>query len=214
MIWSEKATDADSREAFCRHLVSEIAAAYGDAAPAHIDEVAKAVAAYCARHRGEFSASSEYVAFLVSRALSAVGEHHAARAFSGERPSPAVETAARFRDVPPALWNVFASRLIRPSRWLVDGGKVIWVLDLSRFRVDADFGLELAFHQAIRSILQAVSEIWDQTSGSGILGLRGTVKCGRSPAEVQTLCRELLKRIGEERKWQSAPRVVSLDVAE
>ena len=214
MIWSEKMTVEDSREAFCRHLVSEIAAAYGDAVPAHIDEVAKAVAAYCARHQEDFSTSSEYVAFLVSRALRAVGEHGAAEAFGSDRPSHAVQTAAQFREVPPTLWNVFASRLVRPTRWLVDGEQVIWVLDLSRFRTDADFGLDLAFHQAIRSILEAVAEIWDQTAGSGILGLRGIAKSGRAAAEVQTLCRDLLDRIASERRWQISPRVVSLDVAE
>ena len=214
MIWSEQESSGDSREALCRHLVSEIAAAYGDSAPEHVAEVAQAVAAYCTQHQDVFSASSEYVAFLVSRALRAVGEDHAALAFSSDRQSPAVETAAQFRDVPPALWSVFASRLVRPSRWLVDEGKVIWVFDLSRFRFDADLSLELAFHQAIRSILYAVAEIWDQAAGSGILGLRGVAKCGRSVADVQTLCRDLLERIGEERKWQSAPRVVSLDVAE
>lgn len=212
MIWSEQVLAADSREALCRHLVSEIAAAYGDSAPEHVAEVAQAVAAYCTRRQDAFSASSEYVAFLVSRALKAVGEDHAAQAFSSDRQSSAVETATQFRDVPPALWSVFASRLVRPSRWLVDDGKVIWVLDLSRFRFDSDLSLELAFHQAMRSILYAVAEIWDQTAGAGILGLRGVAKCGRSVEQVQTLCRDLLERMGAERGWVFEPQVLNLDI--
>lgn len=212
MIWSEQGVSGDSREALSRHLASEIAAAYGDSAPGHAGEVAQAVAAYCIQHQDSFSVSSEYVAFLVSRALRAVGEDHAAQACSGDRQSPALETAAQFREVPPALWGVFASRLVRPSRWLVDDGKVIWILDLSRFRFDTDLCLELAFHQAIRSILYAVAEIWDRTAGSGILGLRGVAKCDRSVADVQTLCRDLLERISSERGWVLEPQVLNLDV--
>jgi hypothetical protein len=213
MIWSEQGVSGNTREALSLHLASEIAAAYDDAVPEHAAEIAHAVAAYCIQHKDSFSVSSEYMAFLISRALRAVGEHHAAKALCGGRPSHAVETAAQFREVPPALWNVFASKLVRPSRWLVDDGKVIWVLDLSRFRFDADLGLELAFHPAIRSILYAVAEIWDQTAGAGILGLRGVAKCGRPLSDVQTLCRDLLERIKAERAWVSAPRILSLDVA-
>lgn len=212
MIWSEQVIADDSREALCRHLVSEIAVAYGDSVPEHVAEVAQAVAAYCTQHRGEFAVSSEYIAFLVSRALRAVGHEPAVDPFDGGRATPALATAAQFRDVPPALWSVFASRLVRPSRWLVDKGRVIWVLDLSRFRSDADLCLELAFHQAIRSILTAVAEIWDQTVGSGILGLRGVSACGRPVAEVQALCRDLLERIGAERGWVFGPQVLNLDV--
>ena len=209
MIWSEQPVSEDSREALCRHLVLEIAAAYGDAAPDHLEEVAQAVAAYATERQKEFAVSSEYMTFLVSRALRAIGEGRDVGSFRG---SPAVEVAAQFRDVPPALWSAFSSRLVRPSRWLVDDGKVIWVLDLSRLRLDAELGLELAFHQAIRSILYAVAEIWDQTAGTGVLGLRGVVQSGHSVSDVQTLCRDLLQRIGSERGWVFEPQVLNLDV--
>ncbi len=212
MIWSEQVLADDSREALCRHLVTQISSACGDAVPEHVEDVAAAVAAYATKHQDQFSVSSEYITFLVSRALHALGELSAAESIGFQRTSHAVEAAAQFRDVPPALWSVFASRLVRPTRWLMDGGKVIWVLDLSRFRSDADLCLELAFHQAIRSILRAVAEIWDHTGGRGILGLRGVSKCGRSVSDVQTLCGDLLRKIGSERGWVASPQVLSLDV--
>jgi hypothetical protein len=212
MIWSEQAAIGDSREALCRHLATEIAAACGDFVPEHVHEVAQAVAAYCAQQNNEFILSSEYVTMLVSRALRAVGEEQAGRTFVGDWHFPALETTIQFQDVPPALWSVFASRLIHPSRWLVNNGKVIWVFDLSRFRFDTDLCLDLAFHHAVRAILYAVAEIWDGTSGDGILGVHGTAKCGRSASDVQTLCRDLLERISANRGWASVPRVLNLDV--
>lgn len=212
MIWSDLWVSGDSREALSRHLVTEIAAAYGDSAPEHTGEIAQAVATYCAQWQEESSLSSEYLAMLVSRALRAAGEEEAARYFSGGRSLSAMEIMFRFQNVSPALWSLFASRLIRPSRWLVDNGRVIWVLDLSRFRFDADLGLELAFHQAIHAILHAIAEIWDQTAGVGILGLRSVRSCGHSLHEVQSLCSDLLERIKIQRGWVSMPQVLNLDV--
>ena len=215
MIWSEQVHTGDSREALWRHLVSEIAAAYGHSAPEHTGEIAQAVAAYCAQWQDEFMLSSEYMAMLVSRALRAVGEETAAQYFGDGRSSLVMESMSRFRNVPPALWSVFASRLIRPSRWLVSHGRVIWTLDLSRFRLDADLDLELAFHQAIRAILYAVAEIWDESAGAGILGLSGIrrpTSKNKSAIDVKTLCRDLLERIKAERGWTVLPQVLSLDV--
>ena len=215
MIWSERVDAGDSREALWRHLVSEIAAAYGDSAPEHTGEIAQAVAAYCARWQDESMLSSEYIAMLISRALRAAGEEKAAQYFGDGRSSPVTESMSQFRDVPPALWSVFASRLIRPSRWLVSQGRVIWTLDLSRFRLDADLNLELAFHQAIRAILYAVAEIWDESAGAGILGLSGIKRQtskNTSAIDVKTLCRDLLERIKTERGWIALPQVLSLDV--
>jgi len=209
MIWSDPVAPGDSREALCRHLVTEMAGAYGDSAPEHAHEIAEAVATYCTEHHGEFTASSEYISFLVFRALRA----QAAQTFTRDRPSSVLETAIQFSDVPPVLWSAFSARLIRPSRWLVGNGRVIWVLDLSRFRFDAELFLELAFHQAIRAILVAVAEIWDGTAGNGILGLRGTVKFSHSTMEVQNLCCDILEKIKAERSWILAPRVLDLDVS-
>jgi hypothetical protein len=213
MIWSDPDSARDSREVLCRHLVTEIVAAYGDFTPEHAREVAEAVAAYCAERKGDLSLSSEYIMFLISRALRVVGEEQSAPAFSAGRNSPAVEAAAQFRNVPPALWSAFSARLIRPSRWLVDNDREIWVLDLSRFRFDADLCLELAFHQAIYAILRAVAEIWDDSSGAGILGLRHVRSCGRSLREVRSLCLDVFEKIRTRRGWVSVPRVLSLDVA-
>ena len=213
MIWSEQI--GDSREALGRHLVSEIATAYGDAAPEHTDEIAQAVAAYCAQWQDKSILPSEYIAMLVSRALRAAGEDKAAQYFGDGRSSPVTESLSQFRDVQPTLWSVFASRLIRPSCWLVSHGRVIWTLDLSRFRLDADLDLELAFHQAIRAILYAVAEIWDKSAGAGILGLSGIRRQpskNKSAIDVKTLCRDLLERIKTERGWIALPQVLSLDV--
>jgi hypothetical protein len=216
MIWFEPDDYGGSREALCRHLAAEIAAAYGDFSPEHTGEIAQAVAAYCVQWQDESTLSSDYIAMLVSRALRAAGEEKAARHFSDGRNLSETKSVFHFRDVPPALWSVFASRLIRPSRWLVDHGRVIWTLDLSRFRLDADLGLELAFHQAIRAILYAVAEIWDESSGAGILGLSGIARRTskkKSAIDVQILCRDLLERIKTERGWTFMPRVLNLDIA-
>lgn len=228
MIWTASDTVSGQGHALCRHLESEIASAYRDAhpVPEHTGDVARGVAAYWSGLAEADALPSQYVALLVSRALHGVGEKHAARRvvehhFPDHQGGDVVENAMRLKSLPPAVWNVFASRLLRPSRWAVGQGGVTWVLDLSRLELDAGGCLELSFLQALRALLHSVADIWNASGGEGILGLRGLsqaaglVRSRRANAlagEAEDYCRSVLERLRASRGWRTAPHVVSLDI--
>lgn len=225
MIWTalEKVSGPD--HPLCRHVASEIASASGGSSihPEHVSEVAQSVTAYWSEVSGDTSVPSEYLALLVSRALHGVGEGQAARRivadhFRDTASADVAERALGLRTLPPSLWNVFASRLLRPSRWAMDEG-LVWVLDLSRLNLAAGDCMELSFLQALRALLQHAAGIWDSSGGEGVLGLRGLAEAVRraglhahSLAEVEGFCRRVLRRLGEARGWWDVPRVLSLDV--
>lgn len=213
MIWKTPDGPAEVSEALVRHLAFDIAAALGDleTSPANALDIARGVAAYCADLALDSVLPTGYLALLASRALWGVGEKEAARRFadggvsSGVRPE-VFESAMRFSHLPPAVWKVFASGLVRPSRWLADRDGVVWVLDLSRVKASAEDGMELALLQGLRALLGTVAPIWDEARGRGSLGLRG------SSEQVRSFCRDLLKRLARQREWASVPAVLDLDV--
>jgi hypothetical protein len=225
MIWNPPQDPHAAVETLSRHLQSEILSACGDTVitPERAAEIARGVAAYCAEIGGA-ALPSDYLAALVSRALAGAGEESAARHFAetslpGGRNEELLGTMRKLRGLPPAVWQVFTSGLIRPSRWLANGG-VTWVLDLSRLRAGAEDRMELSFLQGLRALLHAVAPIWDEDGGEGVLGLRAVPRLRRAgrrrrqaSPDVQGFCQDVMRRLRSRRGWTAIPRVVNLDAA-
>ena len=146
---------------------------------------------------------SKYVLMLASQALSSIGHTHAARRLL-----------------------LFGTGLMRPSEWEVTGERAVWALDLKEITVSDDAPLELLFFGSLVIILESIADVWDETRGRGVLGLRhvcmaASALLGESGSrrEVSTLsdeiketCRRKLTQIKEQRCWEMSPEVLNLDV--
>lgn len=207
MIWKTPEDPGVGSEALARHLAPEIASALGDAGAVSSSalDIAHGVAAYCTDLPFDSVLPSGYLALLASRALWGMGEKDAARQLAAEVPDDVFEGMMSLRSLAPAVWKAFATRLVRPSRWLAGPGGVVWVLDLGRVRPGVEDGLDLALLQALRSLLGTVAPVWDATGGKGALGLRGSAEPARA------FCGEVLRRMARERGWVSVPAVLDLD---
>jgi hypothetical protein len=231
MIWKPPPAVHPARSILSTYLQSEIVSVCGDEAVPYerAAEIAGGVAAYCVELAQEDAAlPSDYLAALVARALSGAGEENAARQFaarrlSGDPDQDVLDGVRRLRGLSPVLWNVFRSGLIRPSRWLVGGGGVTWVLDLSRLRPAESDSLDLAFSQGVRALLHAVAPIWDEEGGEGVLGLRWwpnprprarqhAVRSRREATlDLRRFCQDVLQRLKSRRGWAAVPRVIGVD---
>lgn len=168
-----------------------------------IEELAKAVE--CALEEQDDLArdDSKQILLLASRALSSLGEEEAARRLA-----------------------ILGSGTVRPSEWHVVGGRDVWVLDLSQLLAGNGTGLELAFFIAINIVLESMADVWDESSGSVVLGLRhvspaasklagnssGKKAASALAAEIRMACERKLCRMRLVRGWRESPEVLSLDM--
>lgn len=221
MIW----TDQDSESARASDLIRlanhvESLCVGAPVSRQRVRHVAAAVAAYWYSLPGRDQLPSSFVAALVVRALRGAGEPEAAR-IVGERESAgddasALESMTCVADLSPAVWNLFASGVVRASRWISGAGRVVWVLDLERFRAGADRGLELYWMPGLQLLMRCLSGLWDASGGDGVLGLRlgeEGLRRGRrrQGLDVPGYCRDVLERIRGERGWSRSPQVVLLE---
>ncbi len=189
------------------HLAKTIAGSslsdfLGDDARAR--EVATAVAAFLESRGGhEQVVDSGYLVMLASQAMSAVGE---------------VADARRML--------VFGSGLVRPSEWEVTGGDEVWTIDLHRITVADGAPLELVFFNALGMVIESIADVWDTTSGRGVLGLRhvcltalsllgGKRRKGAVQSlveEIKGVCGDRLARVRQQRQWASCPVIMNLDI--
>jgi len=232
MIW-RTSEHARRSAAIHQHVISEITAACGEhpLPPEQVNEVAHAVEAYWSEFPSDVSLPSDYVKLMVARALAGAGEGDAARRLAmatakDEEGRGAVEAFLEFTHLPPEVWLLFASGLVRPSRWMMAGVDWVWVLDLSRLTIGQGDRTELAVLQALRAVMRTVAEVWDVSKGRGVLGLkelRATAMRLAVPADsaraverwtgvVRTYCGDLLGALQSERGWETRPELVVLDV--
>lgn len=205
MIWAPDDSERQFESEVVSHLTSEIdvtcrSVLSTDASA--IRELAKAVDAYL-REKGEnYCVDSQYVLMLASRALDSIGEGEAAKRLL-----------------------LFGSGLVKPSEWDVSGGETVWVVDLRQLTLREDAPIELVFFASLSMILDCIAEVWDESSGKGILGLRhicsavcdlvgdSNVKRRKKlAAEIKDVCGRRLEQMKCERKWTSVPEVIDLDV--
>jgi hypothetical protein len=207
VIWIPQNSDADREHALVTHLKQTITANslgefLGDEGRAA--DVASAVAAFLEAHGGaDQVVDSGYLVMLASQAMSAVGEPDDARRLL-----------------------VFGSGLVRPAEWEVSGGDEVWTIDLHRITVTDGTPLELVFFNALGMVVESIADVWDTTSGRGVLGLRhvcatARLLLGRTRKkdavqslveEITGICSDRLGRAREQRRWETAPVVMNLDI--
>lgn len=187
-----------------RHIERVIAENCGEALDLDDDlarELALAVADFMEQHHDSGSyVDSGYLVMLASRALSSIGQRQAAHRML-----------------------VFGSGLVRPAEWEFTGGREVWTLDLRRISIRESAMLEIVFFNSLNIVLASIAEVWEQTSGRGVLGLRHI--CATASAllgggkgvtaladEIKIRCRAKLDMVREERGWQFVPDVVNLDL--
>ncbi|HBA83083.1 MAG TPA: hypothetical protein DCZ95_03220 [Verrucomicrobia bacterium] len=227
MIWFSKEDRQATQETMRQHVVSEILSACPglELSPDNLSELAMAVTTYCAEQGCDSEAPSDFLSLLLCRALRGIGEEEAARQVEKTCLVDGGGAEAFDQAWPGALsadtWSLFASRLMRPSRWFSGDGKVMWVLDFSKLAQNEDALTELAMLPALRVLLERMSQVWDASGGKGTLGLRGLPSrfsprlrssSRSSLTSLPLYCEAVLSRIREHRGWSSAPRIIKLDL--
>jgi len=167
-----------------------------------VEEVARAVEFFLHQQGAGQIIDSRSLNLLASQALHSVGEGRAARSLV-----------------------LFGTGMVRPASWEISGSRDMWVLDLREMTVRSDALLELIVFNGLSIVLDSIADIWDESDGGGVLGLRHVFSTARGllgPAdaaaardlesEIIRLCAERLQKQGVERGWTSCPEVVNLDL--
>jgi len=205
MIWDPRKDEAAHRDRTAARAAAEILACAGKDLKADgesLKEVAQAVAAFLDAHGRQSGNSSQVLLMLASQALSAMGEARAARRL-----------------------YLFGSGMVRPAEWIVTGNDKVWELDLKHMTMRQDDRLELTFFNGLMTVLDAIADVWDETGGQGVLGLRHVCAAadgflgvphmaGRLSMtnEIIARCQHKLSSMATQRGWQATPRVMSLDL--
>jgi hypothetical protein len=206
MIWAPHwASSQEAESPLVEQIAEQIRGICGDSlslAPAQVGELARAVAWFVEKDRGGYFTDNRHLAALASRALASVGERVQARRLL-----------------------VLGTGMVRSAEWIVSGEDSMWVMDLKAVTLLDRPGLELVLFRSLDLVLGTVAEVWDRTSGRGVLGLlhvsqtasaligdtseRAVLKLG---LEIKGRCAERLSSIGASRGWTHVPVVMDLDV--
>jgi hypothetical protein len=206
MIWIPNNDASGGGTSIVSHIEGVISETCGDALQldeCQTTELAAAVAAFVEQYQDSGTyIDSGFLVMLASRALSSLGEAHAAHRLI-----------------------VFGSGLVKPSEWEVTGGEEVWTLDLRQMTVRDDAALELVFFSSLNIVLASIADVWDASGGRGVLGLRhvcttaSALLGGGKPRAVSALadeirrtCEAKLTQVHGERSWSHVPEVMNLDL--
>ena len=206
MIWNPESTGDDEKSAIVSHITAEIEEVCGSDLTldkSKIEELAKAVESFIQGQSDDGTADSRYLIMLASKALSSLGQNSAGRRLL-----------------------VFGTGLVKPSEWDVTGEDAVWTLDLREMMISDSTPLELVFFGSLGMVIESISEVWDNSEGRGVLGLKnvfstavsflgrdsGGKDLNRLAAEIKTVCEKKLEQLKTERKWNYLPRVMNLDI--
>ena len=228
-------SSADVREALRVHLEALL----GDVAhgapldPAAAEAVSAAVVAYLADQRLAPPLPDDYVHLMIYRALRTLHQDSAARAWAAAH-LPGIDLPVFDPDVWPGpvpllVWQLFASRLVRPARTVTAEGRILWTLDFRRLRKEQAGWLEITLLPGLRALLEQLAPAWDDSSGAGLLGLRGLYAAGFAPTPrrrkpkahsdfapldapaLRAFCLRVLAHLQAARGWRQIPDVLYLD---
>jgi len=195
-----------AEEALARYVAEQIATYGGEeelVESGRVDDVACAVANFVTDAVGHGAVPGRSLILLASQALSSVGERQAARRLLA-----------------------FGTGLVRPSRWEFTGSQDLWVVDLREMAGLAGAGLEMAFFTGLLAVLEMIANVWDETRGAGVLGLRHVTSAaaalfgkgaprqhaGDLSREIKDLCARKFDSIRSRRGWTSTPVIMDLDL--
>ena len=221
----------DVRAVLRDHLEGLIRGAAWD--PAIAEAVSAAVVAYLADQRLSPPLPDDYLHLLIYRALRSLNQPDAARRWAAAH-LPGVDVPVFDPDVWPGpvpllVWQLFASRLVRPARTVTAEGRILWTLDFRRLRKEQAGWLEITLLPGLRALLEQLAPAWDDSSGAGLLGLRGLYAAGFAPTPrrrkpkahsayapldapaLRAFCLRVLAHLQHARGWTHAPDVLYLD---
>lgn len=156
-----------------------------------LQEIAQGVARHVTDADG--AAPSDLLG-LACRALESLGEPDAAR---------------RLR--------IMRAGLVKPGAWSVAGNVPVWTLDLLLLAGPAS--IEIGFYRGLNAAVDAMLEVWQETRGAGVLGLKNAGPAVRrllggrpSPrrearmvAEMTDACAARIEAAGRARGWGARP---------
>lgn len=202
--------------------------------PAAAEAVSAAVTTYLADQHLAPPLPDDYLHLLIYRALRTLNQNDAARAWAAAH-LPGIDLPVFDPDiwpgpVPLLVWQLFASRLVRPARTLTAEGNTLWTLDFRRLRLEEAGWLEITLLPGLRALLEQLAPAWDDTSGAGLLGLRGLYAAGFAPTPrrrkkaktrsryapldapaIRAFCLRVLAHLQTARRWTRTPDVLYLD---
>ena len=208
MIWSPEEQAGQTGSGVVDSLVSdvEMLAEQGvtDVSRETMEELARAVDYFIKTDCPSQTVEDAALHGLVARALSSLGQGAAGR----------------------RLYLV-GTGLVQCAEWDVLGGRMLWALDLRRVTLQDGALLEMMLFRTLAVVLDSISDVWDQSEGAGVLGLRNVASvvaevCGEGNGsrrkraatladEIYTFSEARLARIAEGRAWRETPRVLALD---
>ena len=221
----------DVRETLRAHLETLLRGT--DLDPAVAEAVSAAAVAYLADQRLAPPLPDDYLHLLIYRALRSLNQPDAARRWAAAH-LPGVDVPVFDPDVWPGpvpllVWQLFASRLVRPARTLSAEGRILWTLDFRRLRKEQAGWLEITLLPGLRALLEQLAPAWDDSSGAGLLGLRGLYAAGFAPTPrrrkpkahsayapldapaLRAFCLRVLAHLQTARGWTRTPDVLYLD---
>jgi hypothetical protein len=200
------------------------------------EAVSAAVVQFLADQRLAPPLPDDYLHLLIYRALRTLHQNDAARRWAavhlpGQVDLPVFDPDVWPGPVPLIVWQLFASRLVRPARTLTAEGRILWTLDFRRLRREQAGWLEITLLPGLRALLEQLAPAWDDSSGAGLLGLRGLYAAGFAPTParrrkksksnspyapldataIRAYCLRVFANLQAARKWKHSPDVLYLD---
>ena len=225
-------SSADTREILRAHLEQLLR---HNLDPVASEAVTTAVVQFLADQHLAPPLPDDYLHMMIYRALRALHQDDAARAWAathlpGSDDLPVFDPDVWPGPVPLLVWQLFASRLVRPARTLTAEGSILWTLDFRRLRQEQAGWLEITLLPGLRALLEQLAPAWDESSGAGLLGLRGLYAAGFAPtprrrkkqkshsafapldaSALRTFCLRVLAHLQAARGWARTPDVLYLD---
>ncbi len=203
--------------------------------PAAAEAVTSAVAQYLADQHLCTPLPDDYLHMMIFRALRSLHQEDAAAQWAIDHlathgPLPVFDPEIWPGPVPLLVWQLFASRLVRPARTITAEGNILWTLDFRRLRQEEAGWMEITLLPGLRALLEQLAPAWDDTSGRGLLGLRGLYAVGFAPTPrrrrrakshsryapldapaIRTFCLRVFANLQTARAWHHTPDVLYLD---
>ena len=227
-------TAADLATLLRDHLAAMLREVRLDATTA--EAVAAAVTTYLDDQQLALPLPDDYLHLLIYRALRTLNQNDAARLWAqthhlGNGDVPIFDPELWPGPVPLIVWQLFASRLVRPLRTITAEGRILWTLDFRRLRREQAGWLEITLLPGLRALLEQLAPAWDESSGAGLLGLRGLYAAGFAPTprrrrtkaktysayapldapSIRSFCLRVLANLQHPRSWTTTPDVLYLD---
>ena len=201
--------------------------------PTAAEAVSAAVVAFLSDQRLAPPLPDDYLHLLIYRALRTLHQDVAAGHWASVH-LPGIDVPVFDPDVWPGpvpllVWQLFASRLVRPARTVTAEGRILWTLDFRRLRKEQAGWLEITLLPGLRALLEQLAPAWDDSSGAGLLGLRGLYAAGFAPTPrrrkpkahsayapldapaLRAFCLRVLAHLQHARGWRHTPDVLYLD---